>query len=76
MILVKLLGFMMLIGAVVRGVLKFQSAVDQIVAMQHKQEKAPQRRKADAEIIELSEYRSWKNAVNIYDITTGKERNA
>ena len=41
--------------------------------------KPPRKKRAarpGAEIISIHEYRSWKNAVNIYDSTTGKERNA
>ena len=79
MTIVKLIGFTMLIVTVVRSVLKFQSAVDRIVAMQHKQKKAPQQKGTGAKIIDLGLYRSWRDVVNIYESTTettGKERNA
>lgn len=61
MILIKLLGFAMLIGTVVGSVLGLQSVIDRLVAAQRRKRKAAQ---------------SCGNIVNINAYRKRKERNA
>lgn len=61
MILVKLLGFAMLIGAVMGSVLGLQSVIDRLVAAQRRKRKAA---------------RSCGNIVNTNEYRKRKERNA
>ena len=61
MILVKLLGFAMLIGAVMGSVLGLQIVIDRLVAAQRRKRKAA---------------RSCGNIVNINEYRQRKERNA
>ncbi|WP_417420846.1 hypothetical protein [Hominenteromicrobium sp.] len=61
MILVKLLGFAMLIGAVMGSVLGLQIVIDRLVAAQRRKRKAA---------------RSGGNIVNINEYRKRKERNA
>lgn len=61
MVLIKLLGFAMLIGAVVGSVLGLQIVIDRLVAAQRRKRKAA---------------RSCGNIVNIHEYRKRKERNA
>lgn len=61
MILIKLLGFAMLIGTVMGSVLGLQIVIDRLVAAQRRKRKAA---------------RSYGNIVNINEYRKRKERNA
>ncbi len=61
MILIKLLGFAMLIGTVMGSVLGLQIVIDRLVAAQRRKRKAA---------------RSCGNIVNIHEYRKRKERNA